>query len=62
MHHRTIKMKPIDVRSEAYIEYNIDHNIKDPEFKVGDQAKILKYKNVLSRKGVTNQFGLNKFL
>ena len=27
-HHRTIKMKPIDVRSDSYAEYNVDSNEK----------------------------------
>ena len=34
--HRTIKMKPIDVTSDSYAEYNEDSNEKDPKFKVGD--------------------------
>ena len=34
---RTIKMKPIDVTSESYPEYNEDSNKKDPKFKIGDQ-------------------------
>ena len=29
---RTIKMKPIDVKSDSYVEYNIDSNEKDPKF------------------------------
>ena len=27
-HHRTIKMKPIDVRSDSYAEYSVDSNEK----------------------------------
>ena len=34
--HRTLKMKPIDVTSNSYAEYNEDSNEKDPKFKVGD--------------------------
>ena len=45
--HRTIKMKPIDVTSDSYAEYNEDANEKDPKFKVGDQVKISKYKSGL---------------
>ena len=30
--HRTIKMKPIDVTSDSYAEYNEDFNEKDPKF------------------------------
>ena len=29
--HRTIKMKPIDVTSDFYAEYNEDSNEKDPK-------------------------------
>ena len=29
-HHATIKMKPIDVKSDSYTEYNNDSNQKDP--------------------------------
>ena len=38
--HRTIKMKPIDVTSDSYAEYNEDSNITRPKFKVGDPARI----------------------
>ena len=47
--HRSIKMKPIDVTSNSYAEYNEDSNEKDPKFKVGDHAKISKYKNIFAK-------------
>ena len=31
-YHRTIKMKPVDVKSSNYIEYNANSNDKDPKF------------------------------
>ena len=37
--HRTIKMKPIDVRSDSYAEYNEDFNKKYTKFKVGDHVR-----------------------
>ena len=40
--HRTIKMKPIDVTSDSYAEYNKDSNEKDPKFKVVDRVRISK--------------------
>ena len=43
--HRTIKMKPIDVTSDSYAEYNEDSNVTKPKFKVGDHVRISKYKN-----------------
>ena len=46
--HRTIKMKPIDVTSDSYAEYNEDSNEKDPKFKVGDHVRISKSKNTFA--------------
>ena len=40
--YRTIKMKPVDVKSDFYAEYNIDSNEKHPKFKVGDHVRISK--------------------
>ena len=37
--HRTIKMKPIDVTSDSYAEYNEDSNVTKPKFKVGDYVR-----------------------
>ena len=47
--HRTIKMKPINVISDSYAEYNVDSNKKDPKFKVGDRVRISKYKKIFSK-------------
>ena len=44
--HRTIKMKPVDVTSDSYPEYNEDSNEKDPKFQVGDHVRISKYKKI----------------
>ena len=35
-YHRTIEMKPIDVKDNTYI--NIDKELKDPKFKVDDHV------------------------
>ena len=40
--HRTIKMEPIDVKSNFYAEYNEDFNKKDPKLKAGDHLRISK--------------------
>ena len=45
--HKTIKMKPIDVRGDFYVEQN--SNKKDPKFKVDDHARISKYKNLFAK-------------
>ena len=47
--HRSIKMKPVDVTSDSYAEYNEDSNGKDPKFKVGDHVRISKYKNIFAK-------------
>ena len=47
--HRTIKMKPIDVTSDSYAEYDEDSNITKLRFKVGDHVKISKYKNIFAK-------------
>ena len=39
-YHRTIKMKPVDVKSGNYIEYNVNSNVEDPKFQVGDNVRI----------------------
>ena len=32
--HKTIKIKPIDVKSSIYTEYYFENNDKDPKFKL----------------------------
>ena len=58
--HRTIKMKPIDVKDNTYIDSKKEVNDKDPKFKVGDHVRISKYKNIFAKD--THQIGLKKFL
>ena len=40
--HRTIKMKPIYVKDNTYIDFSKDVNDNDPKFKVGDHVTISK--------------------
>ena len=40
--HRSIKMKPIDVTSDSYAEYNEDSNVNKSKFKTGDHVRISK--------------------
>ena len=49
-YHKTIKMKPIDVKSGSYAECNADSNAEDPKFKIGDHVRISKYKNIFAKK------------
>ena len=47
--HITIKIKPADVTSDSYAEYNENSNKKDLKFKVGDHVRISKYKNIFAK-------------
>ena len=47
--HRTIKMKPIDVTGDSYVEYSEDFNKKGLKFKVNDHVRISKYKNIFAK-------------
>ena len=48
-YHRTIKMKPADVKDNTYIDFEKEVNDKNPKFKVGDHVKISKYKNIFTK-------------
>ena len=36
-------MKPVDVKSSRYIDFNKENDEKDPKFEVGDHVRISKY-------------------
>ena len=48
-YHRTIKMKPVDVKNNTYIDSNKEVNDKYPKFKVDDHVRISKYKNIFAK-------------
>ena len=52
--HRRIKMKPGDVKSNAYIDSSKEINNKDPKFKIDGVARISKYKNIFEKDYVPN--------
>ena len=58
--HRTIQMKPADVNSSTYIEFNKENNKEDPKFKVGDHVRTSKYKIFLRK--VMFQIGQTNYL
>ena len=61
-YHSTIKMKPVDVNSNTYIDSGKEIiNNKDPNFKVGDNVRISKYKNIFA-KGYTPNWSEEVFL
>ena len=39
-YHRTIEMKPIDVKDNTYVNFDKEVNDEDPKFKVGDHVRI----------------------
>ena len=43
-YHRTIKMKPVDVKDNTYIDFK-----KEVNHKVGDHLRISKYKNIFAK-------------
>ena len=59
--HRIIKMKPIDVTSDSYAEYIEDSNKNKPKFKVGDDVRISKYKNIFAT-GYTENWSEEVFI
>ena len=48
-YHRTIELKPVDVKDNTYIDFEKEVNNKDPKFKVGDHVRISKYKNIFTK-------------
>ena len=59
--HNTIKMKPVDVKSNTYIVSNKEIDNKDPKFKIGGIVRISKYKNIFT-KGYTSNWSKEVFL
>ena len=48
-YHTTIKMKPIHVKDNTYINADKEINNKDPKFKVGDHVRISIYKKIFAK-------------
>ena len=65
-YYRTIKMKPVEVKYNTYIDSMELHsskeiNDKDPKFKVADQVRTFKHKNIFA-KGYTENWSDNVFV
>ena len=61
-YHRTIKMRPVDVKENTYIESmelrsNKKTNDEDPKFKVGDYVRIFLYKSIFAKGYTPNWSG-----
>ena len=48
-YHTSIKMKPVDVKDNTYINFKKEVNDKNPKFKVGYHVRISKYKNIFTK-------------
>ena len=48
-YHKMIKVKPVDVKVNTYIDFEKKVNNKGPKFKVGDHVRISKYKNIFAK-------------
>ena len=53
-YHKSIKMKPVDVKDNTYIDFKKEVNDKNPKFKVGDHVRISKYKNIFAKGYMSN--------
>ena len=53
-YHRTIKMKPADVKSSRYIDFNKENNKEGLKFNFVDHVRISKYKNIFEKVYVGN--------
>ena len=54
--HKTIEMKPIDVTNDSYAENNENFNERDSKFKIDDNVRISKYKNIFAKGLVRRSF------
>ena len=48
-YHSVIRIKPVDVKSNTYVDSSKKDNDKDPKFKINDIARISKYKNIFAK-------------
>ena len=60
-YHRKIKMRPVDVKDNTYINFGKEVNDKDPKVKVSDHVRISKYKNIFA-KGYTPNWSEEVFV
>ena len=53
-YHNKIKMKPVDVELNTYINSTKEIIDEDPKFKIEDIVRISKYKNIFAKVYVPN--------
>ena len=52
--HSRVKMKPVGVKSNTYIDSSKEINDKDAELKISDIVRISKYKNIFGKSYTPN--------
>ena len=57
----TIKIKPVDGKSNTYFDFSKEINYEDPKFKIGDIVRISKYKTIFA-KGYTQKRSKDVFM
>ena len=60
-YHRAIKMNPVDVKDNAYIDFKKNVNDKHPKFRVMEHVRISKCKNIFA-KGYTPNWSEEVFV
>ena len=45
-YHSTIKIRPVDVKPNTYIDFSKEIDNKNPKFKIGHTVRVSKYKNI----------------
>ena len=54
-YHRTIKMKPVDVKPSPYIDSSKEFDDENPKFRIGDIVRKSKYKNIFAKGYLPNR-------
>ena len=52
--HRTMKIKSVDGKPSIYTEFNKKNNKEGPKFKISDQVRVSKYKNIVAKDYIPN--------
>ena len=53
-YHRVNKRKPVNVKSSTNIDFDKENNKESPKFKIGDNVRISKYKNIFAKGYILN--------
>ena len=53
-YHRVNKRKPVNVKSSTNIDFNKENNKESPKFKIVDNVRISKYKNIFAKGYILN--------